>query len=112
MQTKKSIFRDKMYALLDEWKSSGQTQRSFCKSNDLSYGVFKYWRKKKEGSTSDKKKDSSSKAPSFIPITIPDSSEITTTIPVTMSIVYPNGVKLECSSDISTDSLKKVITIF
>ena len=31
---------------IEAWQSSGQTQQSYCKNNELSYHRFGYWRRK------------------------------------------------------------------
>ena len=31
---------------IEAWQSSGQTQQAYCKTNELSYHRFGYWRRK------------------------------------------------------------------
>jgi hypothetical protein len=42
----RSVTRQKMYALIDEQKSSGLTVKDFCIRHYLSQGSFYYWLKK------------------------------------------------------------------
>jgi len=54
-----------MYPLIEKWESSGQTREVFCTENNLTIGLFAYWRKKYVAAHSTNDKDSSA---SFIPI--------------------------------------------
>jgi hypothetical protein len=42
-KTKKS---EAMYAMIESWKASGQSQQEFCKAQGISYFIFHYWYKK------------------------------------------------------------------
>lgn len=35
-----------MYPLIEKWEESGQTREVFCAKNNLTIGLFAYWRKK------------------------------------------------------------------
>lgn len=34
---------EKMFALVEEWKSSGKTQKIFCREHDLKLSTLAYW---------------------------------------------------------------------
>lgn len=38
--------RDKMFALIEEWKDSGKTQKQFSAEKGIKYSTFLYWMKK------------------------------------------------------------------
>jgi hypothetical protein len=47
MQSKDQIIkREKMFALIEEWQQSGQSQRQFCIKNDIPYHIFIYYNQK------------------------------------------------------------------
>jgi hypothetical protein len=47
MQSKDQIIkREKMFALIEEWQQSGQSQRQFCIENDIPYHMFIYYHTK------------------------------------------------------------------
>jgi len=43
---------EKMYALIDQWRASGKTQKVFCGEHDIKVGTFAWWvaRKKRDES--------------------------------------------------------------
>ncbi len=41
---------EEMYALIEEWQSSGQTQNVFCQEQEIKPGTFAYWLRKKRQS--------------------------------------------------------------
>ncbi len=44
--------RDEMFALIEEWKNSGKTQKQFSREQGIKYSKFLYWKKKYQKSTS------------------------------------------------------------
>jgi len=82
-----------MYALIRKWESGNLTQQQFFNESGICKSTFGYWRKKylkefgKEG-----KKDK------FIPVkvTCPDHGDPNVSA---IELVYPNGVRMVCSSD-------------
>lgn len=36
----------KMFSMIENWQSSGMTQLSFCKEQQIAYGKFHYWLKR------------------------------------------------------------------
>jgi hypothetical protein len=72
---------EKMYELVERWKSSDLTQKQFCGEHDLKAGTFAYW--------VGKKKRSDEPAGGFVPIDLTAGQ---------LSVSYPNGVKLTLGS--------------
>jgi len=38
--------KTQMFALIDQWKSSGMSQKAFCENKEVRYHVFHYWYKR------------------------------------------------------------------
>jgi hypothetical protein len=56
----------KMFALIEQWKSSGVSQKTFCEHKEVRYHVFHYWYKRYKAIHTDKINQPSS----FIPVHI------------------------------------------
>ena len=92
-----------MYKLVEDWQLSGQSKSLFSKSHGIKTSIFYYWLNKYE-----KEKELASQVThqgKFIPLTL--DSPLTSQ----MSIVYPNGVKLELSGQLPTDQLIALIKL-
>ena len=47
MRTENSISRyAEKFSMIENWKTSGQSQQLFCKENQIAYSNFHYWFKK------------------------------------------------------------------
>ena len=78
--------RDYMFTLVRQWRESGLTRNEFCQQHGVSLSKFGYWiaRFKEAHPGGDG---------GFIPMGWPGS-----TTHGVLSVVYPNGVRLEVSS--------------
>lgn len=95
--------KEKMYALILKWESSGLTQEKFFEQHRIPRSTFGYWRKKYLKETVLRKvKDN------FIPITL---SHATEKSPELLEVIYPNGVRLVCSSGMDLSRLKPLIVL-
>lgn len=68
-----------MFKLVDEYRDSGSTIKSFCENRDIKMGTFHYWIKKK--------KELSSEG-GFVRISNHTQSLFD------LELIYPNGVRL------------------
>lgn len=50
MQNKSEIKAERL-KMIDRWKASSKSVNSFCKTENISYHMFLYWRKKFTGQT-------------------------------------------------------------
>ncbi|MDZ7693881.1 MAG: hypothetical protein U5K69_22630 [Balneolaceae bacterium] len=73
-----------MFGLVEEWKSSGQTQKVFCQQHDLKLSTFGYWIAKN--------KRSEQPSGGFMPI------EVDNKPGQQVEITYPNGVRISVGS--------------
>lgn len=78
--------RDYWQSQIEAWQSSGQNQQGFCRTHDLNYSRFVYWRRKFRQSTT----PSSAKASSGFATVLPTASAAAGGL----SLVLPNGVEL------------------
>jgi len=70
-----------MFALVDQWKTSGVTQKQFCLEHGLKAGTFAYWVAKK--------KRLQASAGGFALVDVRGESVV-----AQVDITYPNGVRI------------------
>ena len=94
-----------MYSLIRQWESSGLSQIQFFRQNGIPKSTFGYWRKKylKETSNSKKKEN-------FIPVKIAKTT-CTNNSQGVLELVYPNGVRLVCTTNMDLSRLKPLIIL-
>ena len=71
---------------IEAWQSSGQTQKAYCKTNELSYHRFGYWQRKFRQRSQEVQ---SQKGSGFVPVT-----HSATSRSVGLSLVFPSGLVL------------------
>jgi hypothetical protein len=87
-------------ALLEEWQASGETIRTFCERNELSFDSFKRWKRKAQEATTERT--------SFLPIVISRTS--TPKHHNTSCRIMVGGVvAIECSEQTSQEALETAI---
>ena len=79
---------------LENWKSSGQSAKSFSKDKPFSASSLHYWKRKMRVST----------ASSFIQV-IPDASDT----PCYAKLTYPSGVVLEFYTPVKSEYIKDLL---
>jgi hypothetical protein len=85
-------------AHLERWRQSGQSQKAYCREQDLSYFRFQYWRRKLR---EDEQQDGQRTKPSgFVSVATTRSG-----LPSGLAVVLPNGIQLR---GISADNLTVV----
>ena len=83
---------------LANWRSSGLSQAMFCKQQGFVAKTFGTWIRK-YGNPSVKETEQ----PRFIAITQNEKVETST-----LTIHYPNGIKISCPSDMGSEQLQKL----
>ena len=71
---------------IEAWQSSGETQQAYCKTNELSYHRFGYWRRKFRQQSQEVQ---SQKGSGFVPVT-----PSATPPSAGLSLVFPSGLVL------------------
>ena len=92
-----------MFALIREYEQSGLTQDKFFDPYEIPKSTFAYWRKKYLKETGRSKTKSS-----FIPVEVDPVREKQCDV---LELVYPNGVRLVCSSEMDLSLLKPLIVL-
>ena len=101
----KSQFKLKMYDLVEQWLSSGQSQNAWCREQGVARSTFGRWRQKYEqdhGGAGSPNDLSSYTSPGFVSIEVPGSGQ-------RYQVTYPNGVQLQCPSETSLADLRSLI---
>jgi hypothetical protein len=95
--------KEQMYALILKWDNSGLTQEKFFEQHGIPKSTFGYWRKKYLRETVLRKEKDN-----FIPVTLGHATEKS---PELLEVIYPNGVRLVCSSAMDLSRLKPLIVL-
>ena len=106
MKTENKNRKAEMYAVIEQWKGSGKSQRAICKETGVSLHIFRYWLKKQrteQAAVNDKVNNNDS----FIPV----SAERPVSLPE-IQIMYPNGVTIICPMPITAGQIKDLIKLF
>jgi hypothetical protein len=104
----------KMQQSVDEWMLSGVSQREWCLGNGIGLSKFKYWVGKLGSLGKETKRKKSVKkiqSNNFIPIKISAPQIPLQEDRQLIEICYPNGVKVNCPSEIKTELLTTLLTI-
>lgn len=96
----KASRKDEMFALIEQWKQSNQTQKLFCQQQGIALSCFYYWQKKY-------RKDQSGPG-GFVPVLVKDTI---TGIREAIEIHYPSGVTVSVPSGSSMTLLKTLIDL-
>lgn len=91
-----------MFSLIEVWKSSGKSQKEFCREKDIAYHKFHYWFKK----YSEQDSGSLSNSP-FRQIAVKHPQAKTSTGVV--EIVYPDGRKLILHQPVEATFLRSLL---
>jgi len=87
-------------ALLEAWRSSGETIRAFCERNELSFDSFKRWKRKAQ--------ETSAESMSFLPVVISKASS-SQSHGTPCRIMVGGVVAIECSEHTSSKALETAI---
>ena len=80
-----------MFELVEQWKQSNKSMKTFAEENNLTYFTFQYWcRKFKEK----KKSKLSDSAVEFIPVSIKEPTKSTSGYPQ-IEFRLPNGLEIK-----------------
>lgn len=82
--TSKQNNSERMFSLIEEWKTSGISARKFCDDRSLSYHTFNYWLKKYRN------KDEKTQKKGFVPLKIKDKESNGSKC----EIIFPDGKRI------------------
>jgi len=84
-QTEREARTDYWQKQIEAWRASGQSQMAYCKTNDLNYSQFVYWRRKFRQAGQTVRRGRST---GFIPATCVGAKTAEV-----LAVVLPNGVE-------------------
>lgn len=90
-----------MFSLIAVWRTSGKTQRDFCKEKDIAYSKFQYWLKRY------KEHDPTTTRPAFVPVRVNDQAIEKTGA---LELVYPDGRRLIFYQEIDPSFLRRLLS--
>lgn len=93
--------REAMFSLIENWKSSGQGQHDFCKSQGLAYSGFHYWYKKYRTGHAD------GAPPAFVPIHVRQKQASST---AHTELVFPDGRRLNFYHAVDATFLRTLLS--
>lgn len=106
MQSREEV-QQKMFGHIDQWKTSGLSQKAFCLQYEIRYYVFHYWYKRYREAQQHQTLDSVSahKGSSFIPL------QINSSLPTAShaELIYPDGRRLLFHQPVEALFLKVII---
>ena len=101
---------EKFREIYAQWQESGQTVRTFTAALGMEESKFYYWQKKIKAETAVQL----TKAGGFIQMASPRAAQqinatMSSPTPALCELVYPNGVMLRVTSDLSIADLRSLI---
>ncbi len=91
--------REHMFALIEQWRQSGLSQKAFCGQQSIRYYVFHYWYKRYREHHMEKQSDNS-----FVKLQIAKPS------PGAVEINYPGGIRIIFHEPVSSSYLKSLVS--
>ena len=91
----KSSRQQEMFALVKEYKKSGQKQKEFCLHKGIAFSTFQRWLYLYRAANSDTESQVQQSTTDFIPITSPSQQQQADSVCL---IDYPNGVRVRLSN--------------
>ncbi len=93
--------RQQMFALIEQWLTSGLTQKAFCEQHSIRYYVFHYWYKRYRMQQSGMQDN----ATSFVKLQVAKPSHAGS-----VEINFPGGIRLVFHEPVSSSYLKALIS--
>lgn len=93
--------RQQMFAMIEQWRTSGLTQKAFCEQRSIRYYVFHYWYKRYKMQQS----GVDDNAGSFVKLQVakPSSSG-------GVEINFPGGIRIIFHEPVSSSYLKALVS--
>ena len=88
-----------MFPMIKKWQASGINPKEFCNTHDLSLQIFYYWVRKY-------KRSQALPGSGFIPVEV---NPIEESFKGEVQILYPNGVQITLSDEVSIPRIKALI---
>lgn len=108
MQKNQKYTQEEMYLAIELWKESGLSQNQFCNKENISLHTFKYWYKKYR---KEKTNPQSKPSQNFIPVQVKALNAPIIEEQQDITIIYPNGIELQCPLNIPPSLLKTLLNL-
>ncbi|MBA3830275.1 MAG: hypothetical protein H0X33_15175 [Taibaiella sp.] len=93
--------RQQMFAMIEQWRTCGLTQKAFCEQRSIRYYVFHYWYKRYKMQQS----GVDDNAGSFVELQVAKSSSA-----APVEINFPGGIRIIFHEPVSSSYLKALIS--
>jgi hypothetical protein len=100
--------RFEMYSHVEACKRSKQSQKIYCKEQDIALSTFQYWAKKYREEFSED--GYSGETPGFIPVQVQPDPEIDQVcVPGQLHFLFPNGIQVMCPAGVQPEVLRTLL---
>jgi len=97
-----------MFSHLEACKRSKQSQKNYCKQQNLAYSTFQYWAKKYREEFSED--EASDETPGFIPMEVqPDLELDQVGVGNQLHFLFPNGIQVMCPESVHPEVLRTLL---
>ncbi|MBD3377350.1 hypothetical protein GF406_20140 [candidate division KSB1 bacterium] len=103
-----------MFAIIEKYKSSEQTQKEFCKNESITYSTFHWWMNqyRKRNNTHSTTKNNDKHPNHFLPISFkPSNSSHGISDKPVLTIEYPNGIILHFYKETDLNTISQLIRL-
>ena len=98
-KTARTEHQSRMFAIVEKWQESGNTQKQFCREQEIPTARFYYWLKRY--------KNQRIRTEGFLPVRVEEYPGMNDRI----EIIYPNGVRLQTSSGTSVRVIRELVML-
>lgn len=99
--------RDQWRRLVEGWESSDLTQAQFCRKKGISVASLQRWKRLLADTA--EAGDEQAVPPAFLPVRLVERNERTAGVDLT--VVLPDGVRIEVGAQCSTSMLREVLGV-
>jgi hypothetical protein len=104
MESTDNTLQQLMFSLIEVWKASGQTQKTFCQEKDLAMSKFQYWYRKYQQS------NPVTEGGSFMAVTVRSKAAAAKPVkPGSMEILWPDGRRLIFHQEVEASFLRSLL---
>ncbi len=93
--------REQMFSMIEQWRTSGLTQKAFCEQRSIRYYVFHYWYKRYKMQQSGVEDN----AGSFVKLQVAKPSSA-----APVEINFPGGIRILFHEPVSSNYLKALVS--
>jgi len=109
MPTNQAQKQGRMFAIVEQYLHSQQTQPAFCRSAGIPVSTLRFWLKRYRLKKSPQQAQNQILAPSFLPLAFSQPTRILAPSQPGCTIHYPNGVLVELNGSIDAKLLLELV---